>query len=45
VGSAGQFIEIPGLENGRLALSGLIILKDVPDKPEGQSPSRRTVKT
>ena len=38
VGSAGQFIEVPGLENGRLALSGLIILKDVPDKPEGTKP-------
>jgi VWFA-related protein len=38
VGSAGQFIEIPGLESGRLALSGLIILKDVPDKPEGPKP-------
>jgi hypothetical protein len=38
VGSAGQFIEVPGLETGRLALSGLIILKDVPDKPAGTKP-------
>lgn len=37
-GSAGQFIEVPSLENGRLALSGLIMLKDVPDTPEGARP-------
>jgi hypothetical protein len=32
MGSAGQFIQIPNLANGRLALSGLVMLKDVPDK-------------
>lgn len=34
IGSAGQFIQIPNLENGRLALSGLVLLKDVEDRPE-----------
>ena len=36
-GSAGQFIEIPNLTNGRLALSGLVVLKDLPDQPTGNS--------
>ena len=35
VGSAGQFIEIPSLGNGRLALSGLVLLKDMSDQPDG----------
>jgi VWFA-related protein len=34
IGSAGQFIEIPNLGNQRLALSGLVLVKDVPDKPD-----------
>jgi VWFA-related protein len=33
LGSAGQFIEIPGLEKGKMALSGVVLLKDVPDQP------------
>jgi VWFA-related protein len=33
IGSAGQFIEVPNLANGRMALSGLVVLKDIPDKP------------
>jgi VWFA-related protein len=28
IGSAGQFIQIPNLQNGRLALSGVVLLKD-----------------
>jgi VWFA-related protein len=28
VGSAGQFIQIPNLQNGRLAMSGVVLLKD-----------------
>jgi len=34
IGSAGQFIQIPNVTDGRLALSGLVVLKDIPDKPE-----------
>jgi len=34
IGSAGQFIQIPNVADGRLALSGLVVLKDIPDKPE-----------
>jgi VWFA-related protein len=33
VGSAGQFIEVPNLEKGKMALSGLVVLKDRPDQP------------
>jgi hypothetical protein len=33
IGSAGQFIEVPNLPNGRMALSGLVVLKDIPDQP------------
>ena len=33
IGSAGQFIEVPNLDNGKMALSGLVVLKDIPDKP------------
>lgn len=33
IGSAGQFIQIPNVTDGRLALSGLVVLKDIPDKP------------
>jgi VWFA-related protein len=33
IGSAGQFIEVPNLANGRMALSGMVVLKDIPDKP------------
>ena len=28
IGSAGQFIQIPNLQNGRLALSGVVLLRD-----------------
>ncbi len=34
IGSAGQFIQVPNLVDGRLSLSGLVLLKDIPDKPE-----------
>lgn len=37
IGSAGQFLQIPNLENGRLALSGLILLKDAEDRPQPPS--------
>ena len=33
IGSAGQFIDVPNLANGRMALSGLVVLKDMPDRP------------
>lgn len=33
LGSAGQFIEVPNLQNGKMALSGLVMLKDIPDQP------------
>jgi VWFA-related protein len=33
LGSAGQFIEVPNLQNGKMALSGLVLLKDIPDEP------------
>src|SRR2546430_10942166 len=34
IGSAGQFIQVPNVPDGRLALSGLILLKDIPEKSE-----------
>ena len=37
IGSAGQFIQVPNVADGRLALSGLVVLKDLPDKPESAS--------
>jgi VWFA-related protein len=33
IGSAGQFIEVPNLPNVRMALSGLVVLKDIPEEP------------
>jgi len=35
IGSAGQFVQIPNLQNGRLALSGLVLLEpqDKPNSP------------
>ncbi|HEX7724039.1 MAG TPA: VWA domain-containing protein [Pyrinomonadaceae bacterium] len=41
IGSAGQFIQIPNVADGRLALSGLVVLKDIPDKPESASPNQQ----
>jgi VWFA-related protein len=41
IGSAGQFIQIPNVANGRLALSGLVVLKDVPDKPESPNANQQ----
>lgn len=38
IGSAGQFVQIPNLQDGRLALSGLVLLKDQ-DKPGPPSPN------
>jgi hypothetical protein len=35
IGSAGQFIQAPNLTSGKLALSGLALLKEIPNKPEG----------
>jgi VWFA-related protein len=35
IGSAGQFVQVPNLTNGHMALSGLVVLKDLPDKPDG----------
>src|SRR5205807_7529876 len=32
VGSAGQFIQIPNLQSGRLALSGVVLFKDTNDQ-------------
>jgi VWFA-related protein len=32
IGSAGQFVQIPNLSKGRLALSGLVLLRDTGDK-------------
>src|SRR5438874_2169504 len=41
IGSAGQFIQVPNVADGRLALSGLVVLKDLPDKPESASASQQ----
>ena len=43
IGSAGQFLQIPNLANGQMSLSGLVLLKDVPDKPAnaGDQPTAR----
>ncbi len=30
IGSAGQFVQAPNLENGHMALSGMVLLKDLP---------------
>ena len=35
IGSAGQFVQVPNLANNHMALSGLVVLKDLPDKPDG----------
>lgn len=32
IGSAGQFVQIPNLGDGRLAISGIVVTKDAPDK-------------
>jgi VWFA-related protein len=37
IGSAGQFIQVPNLTNGKLELSGLALFKEIPNKPEGAS--------
>ncbi|HYX30298.1 MAG TPA: VWA domain-containing protein [Pyrinomonadaceae bacterium] len=34
IGSAGEFVEVPNLTNGRVALSGLVLLKEMLDKPD-----------
>ena len=34
IGSAGQFVDVPNLTNGKMALCGVVVLKDIPDKPE-----------
>jgi len=41
IGSAGQFIQAPNLTNGKLALSGLALLKEIPNKPEGAAETRQ----
>jgi len=41
IGSAGQFIQIPNVADGRLALSGLVVLKDIPDKPENANANQQ----
>jgi hypothetical protein len=33
IGSAGQFIQVPNLARGQMALSGLVLLKEIPEKP------------
>ena len=33
IGSAGQFIQVPNLANGQMSLSGVVLLKDVPENP------------
>ena len=35
IGSAGQYIQVPNLRSGKPALSGLALLKEIPNKPEG----------
>ncbi len=35
IGSAGQFVQIPNLSTSKLALSGLVLLRDADDKPNG----------
>ncbi len=35
IGSAGQFIQIPNLSDGRLALSGIVVTKDAPSSAAG----------
>jgi hypothetical protein len=32
IGSAGQFIQVPNLGNGQMTLSGLVVLKEMPEK-------------
>ena len=41
IGSAGQFIQVPNVANGRLALSGLVLLKDIPDKSESPNANQQ----
>jgi VWFA-related protein len=41
IGSAGQFIQVPNLNNGRVALSGLVLLKDIPDKPDSATANQQ----
>jgi hypothetical protein len=37
IGSAGQFVQVPNLANNHMALSGLVVLKDLPDTPDGNT--------
>ena len=39
IGSAGQFIQIPNLQNGRLALSGIVLLRDTAVAAQKQTDS------
>jgi len=41
IGSAGQFIQVPNVTNGKLALSGLALLKEIPNKPDGAGPTEQ----
>ena len=41
IGSAGQFIQVPNVPDGRLALSGLVLLKDIPDRSEGSDANQQ----
>ena len=41
IGSAGQFIQVPNVADGRLALSGLVLLKDIPDKSESPNANQQ----
>jgi hypothetical protein len=38
IGSAGQFLQVPNLANGQMVLSGLVLQKEVPDKPSDAGP-------
>jgi hypothetical protein len=41
IGSAGQFVQVPNLTNGHMALSGLVVLKDLPEKPGGDAAAKQ----
>lgn len=43
IGSAGQFIQIPSLSNRRLALSGLVLLRDNGDKSKSASDAQDAI--
>ena len=44
LGSAGQFIQVPNLAKPQMALSGIVVLKDIPDQPANVTTSAQSAR-